>query len=197
MTRSRLLVVVAALAACQTPGAAGGPDAVAAPALGAGGSLGAGDVIEVRVFGETELSGPFRISPAGAIDYFFCGQVRLAGRTATDAAEQLTRCLASGYLKKPQVTVFQREYNSKKVFVFGEVQKPGTFAYEDGMSVVQAVTLAGGFAKLAAKNSVSVTRLVDGTAQKFPVPVEDIAHGRANNVLLLPGDIVFVPESFF
>ena len=87
--------------------------------------------------------------------------------------------------------------NSKKIFVFGEVQKPGTFPYEDGMSIIQAVTLAGGFTKTAAKNNSNVTRIVDGQEQKIRVPVEDIGVGKEPNFQLQPGDIVFVPESFF
>jgi protein involved in polysaccharide export with SLBB domain len=90
-----------------------------------------------------------------------------------------------------------REYNSKKVFVFGEVQKPGTFPFEGDMSIVQVITLAGGFTKQAARNNTNVTRIVDGQEQKIRVPVEDIGVGRERNFLLRPGDIVFVPESFF
>jgi polysaccharide export outer membrane protein len=90
-----------------------------------------------------------------------------------------------------------KEYNSKKVFVFGEVQKPGTFTFEDGMSIVQAVTLAGGFTKTAAQNSTSVTRRVQGQEVKVRVNVQDIALGKAPNFTLEPGDIVFVPESLF
>jgi len=93
--------------------------------------------------------------------------------------------------------VIVKEYNSKKVFVFGEVQKPGTFPYQDGMSVVQAVTLAGGFTKTAAQNSTSVTRRVEGTETKIKVAVQDIALGKASNFTLEPGDIVYVPESLF
>ena len=100
-------------------------------------------------------------------------------------------------LRNPQVSIFVKEYNSKKVFVFGEVQKPGTFVFEDTMNIVQAVTLAGGFAAHAAKNSVSVTRLVDGEEQRIKVAVDDIGTGRAANFPLRPGDIVFVPESIF
>ena len=107
------------------------------------------------------------------------------------------RCLQNGYFRRPQVSVLVKEYNSKKVFVFGEVQKPGTFPFEENMSVVQAVTLAGGFTKTAAKNNTNVTRLVDGQEQKLRVPVEEIAIGQTRNFLLQPGDIVFVPESFF
>jgi polysaccharide export outer membrane protein len=77
------------------------------------------------------------------------------------------------------------------------VQKPGTFPFDGEMSVVQAITLAGGFTKQAARNSTNVTRTVGGKEQKIRVPVEDIGVGREPNFYLQPGDIVFVPESFF
>ena len=82
------------------------------------------------------------------------------------------------------------------MFVLGEVQKPGTFKVEDAMSLVQAVTLAGGFKPQAAKNNVVLTRVVEGAEQKFVVPIERIGLGQEANVLLQPGDIVFVPESW-
>ena len=117
--------------------------------------------------------------------------------TASQSADVLTDCLAKGFLRKPQVSVLIREYNSKKVFVFGEVQKPGTFPYDGDMSIIQAITLAGGFTKLAAKTNINVTRLIDGQERKIRVAVEDIGVGREKNFLLQPGDIVFIPESFF
>src|SRR5262249_56813605 len=165
---------------------------------GSGGStLGAGDLVEVRVFQEADLSGAYRLSPEGTIDYPLCGKVSLAGITSSQAADALTQCLANGYLRRPQVSVLIREYNSKKVFVFGEVQKPGTFPYDENMSVIQAITLAGGFTKIASRNSTIVTRIIAGQENKSRVPVEDIGNGRERNSLLKPGDIVFVPESFF
>ena len=121
----------------------------------------------------------------------------MGGLTANAAAEALRTCLADGFLRNPQVSVLVKEYNSKKVFVFGEVQKPGTFLFEDGMSVVQAITLAGGFTRNASQNSTSVTRHVAGEEVKVKVNVQDIALGKAPNVLLEPGDIVYVPESLF
>ncbi|MHB1845522.1 MAG: polysaccharide biosynthesis/export family protein, partial [Deltaproteobacteria bacterium] len=148
-------------------------------------------------FQEPDLSGIFRLASDGSIDFPLCGRVQLAGRSSTDAAGALAGCLAKGYLRHPSVSIFVREYNSKKIFVFGEVQKPGTFQYEDGMNVVQAITLAGGFAQRAARNSTSITRLIDGNEQRVKVAVEDIGLGRANNFALRPGDIIFVPESLF
>lgn len=159
-------------------------------------TLGTGDVIDIRVFQEADLTGSFRISEEGTIDYPFCGRLSVSGLSQGALADRLTACLKDGYLKNPQVTVFLKEFNSQKIFVLGQVNKPGTFLFEDRMSVVQAVSLAGGFSKLAAKNSVIVTRRVDGSEQKFKLPVESIAEGRHANFTLQPGDIVYVPESF-
>jgi len=160
-------------------------------------TLGPGDVVEVRVFQEPELSGVFQVGNEGDIVFPLCKRVLVGGLTANGAAETIRACLAERYMRDPQVSVLVKEYNSKKVFVFGEVQKPGTFPYQDGMSVVQAVTLAGGFTKTAAQNATSVTRRVGGTETKIKVSVQDIALGRAPNFTLEPGDIVYVPESLF
>ena len=160
-------------------------------------TLGPGDVVEVRVFQEPELSGVFQVGNEGDIVFPLCKRVLVGGLTANGAAESIRACLAERFMRDPQVSVLVKEYNSKKVFVFGEVQKPGTFPYQDGMSVVQAVTLAGGFTKTAAQNSTSVTRRVGGTETKIKVSVQDIALGKAPNFTLEPGDIVYVPESLF
>ncbi len=160
-------------------------------------TLGPGDVFEVRVFQEPDLSGVYRVASDGTINFPLCGQIHVSGLTSTTAAERITGCLAHGFLRSPQVSIFVREYNSKKVFVFGEVQKPGTFPYEDGMNIVQAITLAGGFLPGADKNGTSVIRLVNGAEERVKVAVEDIGLGRAPNFGLRPGDIIFVPKSFF
>lgn len=160
-------------------------------------TLGPNDLFEVRVYQEPELSGIYQVGPQGDIMFPLCKQVVVSGLTANGAAEKLRDCLAKGFLRNPQVSVLVKEFNSRKVFVFGEVQKPGTFAFEDGMSVVQALTLAGGFTKQAAQNSTSVTRRIKGQEVKLKVNVQDIALGKAANFTLEPGDIVYVPESMF
>jgi polysaccharide export outer membrane protein len=199
----RVLLWVLLLSACRTPRDHEGgnvmneDDVAIAKARGTSSTLGSGDLLEVRVYQETDLSGAFRVSPEGLIDYPLCGKVSVLNMTSSQAADAITACLKNGFLKNPQVTVLVREYTSKKVFVLGEISKPGTFPYEENMSIIQAVTLAGGFTKLAAKNGTSVTRLVQGQETRVRVPVADIEQGREKNFQLLPGDIVFVPESFF
>ena len=196
----RLLVVatlVAATACAHGDGSVPPSKAPTLPEPVVASSLGPGDVFEVRVFQEPELSGVYQVGPQGDVIFPLCKRVPVAGLDANAAAEAIRACLAKGFMRDPQVSVLVKEYNSKKVFVFGEVQKPGTFPFEDGMSVVQAVTLAGGFTKTAAQNSTSVTRRVGGTETKIKVNVQDIALGKAPNFTLEPGDIVYVPESLF
>lgn len=204
----RPLLCLLLLSGCRTPkpDRGGGEADVHQPMLSADGgtakapsasTLGPGDLVEIRVFEEKDLSDVWTLSSEGVINYPLCGKVSLLGLDQIQAAAVLQKCLADGFIKRPQVSVIVRQYNSKKIFVLGEVNKPGTFPFEDNMSIIQAITLAGGFTKLAAQNGTSVTRLVEGREQKFRVPVQEIGTGREKNFPLLPGDIVFVPESFF
>jgi protein involved in polysaccharide export with SLBB domain len=197
-----LLIGCFLVAACKGPRGSAGSSLRAdelptSPAVSTSNTLGPGDLIEVRVFEEADLSGPYRVATGGTIDFPLCGKVAVQGLNTSSTADLLTRCLGEKYLRHPQVTVLLREYNSKKIFVFGEVQKPGTFPYEEDMSIIQAITMAGGFTKIASKNDIAVTRAVEGRETKIRVPVADIGTGREKNFRLQPGDIVFVPESMF
>ncbi len=192
-----LLATVAALAAvgCTRRSAV---RVEAAPTLQVGAStLGPGDVVEVRVYREPELSGIYQVGSEGDVVFPLCQRVVVSGLTPNGASDRFRECLSAGFMRDPQVSVVVKEYNSKKVFVFGEVQKPGTFTYQDGMSIVQAVTIAGGFTRTASQNATSVTRRVKGQEVRVKVHVQDIALGKAPNFTLEPGDIVFVPESLF
>jgi polysaccharide export outer membrane protein len=162
-----------------------------------GAALGPGDVVEVRVYQEKDLTGDYRVDADGQFDFPLIGAVKAEGLTAGELAQQIETLLKEKYLRDPQVSVFVKEFNSKKVFVLGQVKKPGTFKFEDRMTIVQLVTLAGGFTNLAARDRTVLTRVVEGEERKFMVPVESIGTGTAQNVLLQPGDIVFVPESVF
>jgi polysaccharide export outer membrane protein len=195
-----LLLLPGALCACRSAPPALPDEAAlafaAVPDADTHRTLGPGDMVEVRVFQEPDNSGVWALSADGTIDYPLCGKVTLAGHTAGTAADVLRQCLGR-YLRHPEVSVLIREFTSKKVFVFGEVQKPGTFPYEEGMTIVQAITLAGGFTKLGSANSTHVARTEEGQQRKIRVPVKDITEGREKNFALQPGDIVFVPESLF
>jgi len=193
--RTPLALVVALMAAAPACSNTPEPEAVVSKPIPSG-ILGPGDVFEVRVYGEPELSGVHRVAPDNTIDIPLVGRVEVNRMTGAQLNEVLIVELAR-YVRNPQISIFVKEFNSQKVFVFGEVQRAGTFKFEEGMNIVQAITLAGGFAKLADKNGTYVTRLVDGREKKIEVAVEDIGEGEVSNLLLEPGDIVYVPEALF
>ena len=167
-----------------------------ADAVARASALAVGDVLEIRVFGENAVSGTYRIDGKGGVRMPLIGTVSLAGLHPSDAADLLSDRLRV-FIQQPQVSVQVRSQSSKKVYVLGQVRTPGTFLYEEGMNVIQAITLAGGFGDLAAQNNTIVTRIRDGQERRLQVAVEDIGRGEAPNVALQPGDIVYVPETLF
>lgn len=160
-------------------------------------SLGVGDSFEVRVFGEPDLSGLFKVGVEGNVNYPLVGVLHVAGLDAQAAAQAIAGKLKEGILRDPQVTVLIREQTSKKVHVLGQVGHPGTFNFTPSMSVIEAITAAGGFTALAAKNDTTITRSDAGKKTIVRVPVADIGEGKAPNVYLQPGDIISVPERIF
>lgn len=158
--------------------------------------LGPGDIFEVRVYSEKELTGIHRVAANGTVDIPLIGRLHVNLLNRSQLVD-LLRTQLSTYIKSPQVSVFIKERKSKKIFVFGKVKKPGTFMYEDRMNIVQAITLAGGFAKLASQNGTYVNRITEGREERIEVPVKKIGQGKTSNFVLLAGDIIYVPESIF
>ena len=160
-------------------------------------SLGVGDTFEVRVFGEADLSGLYKIGSEGNINFPLVGVLHVDGLDAQAAAKLIADKLRQGILRDPQVTVLVKEQTSKKIYILGQVGRPGTFTYTPSMNVVEAITVAGGFTGLAAKNDTTITRSENGRKTTVRVPVADIGEGKARNVFLRPGDIISVPERIF
>jgi polysaccharide export outer membrane protein len=161
-------------------------------------TLGPGDVFDVRVFGEENLTGRYRVSQDGSIDFPLLGRVAVDGREPTEVVDALRSGLADGgILRDPQVSVMVVEYNSKKITVMGAVTQTGQYPLTAGLTLAQAISLAGGFTALANPGATMVTRREDGTLRRFRVDVDDISRGRADDFVLRAGDIVFVPERAF
>lgn len=161
-------------------------------------TLGASDVFDVRVFGEEDLSGTYRVAQDGTIDFPFLGRVEVAGREPYEVADLVEgRLRDDGYLVNPQVSVFVQEYNSKRISVLGAVRSPGSFPMQSGLTVVQALGLAGGFTALANRDGTVVTRRVNGESRRFSVPVDAITSGRERDFPVQAHDIIYVPERVF
>jgi protein involved in polysaccharide export with SLBB domain len=187
------LIIVGSCASRQRP-----PDgSILAVEMAPEERLGIDDVFEVRVFSEPDLSGQYRVAADGTIDYPFVGRVSIVGRRSGDVQELITAKLRDGYLKSPQVSVMVKEWNSRKVSVIGQVQRPGPIVYFPNMTVVDAIAGAGGFTPIASKNAVTLRRESKGAVESRNCPVADISEGRAPNIVLRPGDILVVEERLF
>jgi polysaccharide export outer membrane protein len=159
--------------------------------------LGVDDVFDVRVYGEADLSGMYRVSADGTIDFPLAGRIPVVGLSISEVQREIVKRLKAGYLLQPQVTVMAKDWNSRKLSVLGQVQRPGAVPYFPNMTIVDAIASAGGFTGIAAKNSVSLRREVTGKVETKTFPVADITEGRSPNVLVLPGDVLVVDERLF
>jgi polysaccharide export outer membrane protein len=147
--------------------------------------LGSGDLVRIQVYGESDLSVDARVTETGMIAYPFLGQIQLLGKTLDQVQQAITRGLRGDYLVDPKVSVTILEY--RQIFINGEVKSPGGFAYQPGLTVRKAISLAGGFTERASKNKISII------AEKLP----NTQRAATLNTPVSPGDIITVEQSFF
>ncbi len=153
-----------------------------------------GDGFEVRVFGEEDIGGAFQVQEDGTIDFPLIGRVKVVGKTQAELAALLEAELGKGYLRDPHVTVIMTSRENLEVSVLGEVARAGTFSYVEKLTLVQAVSDAGGLTELGYARRVKLTRKgPDGVSRTYEVSLKAITEGREEDILLQPGDIVFVP----
>lgn len=148
--------------------------------------LGSGDKLRVIVFGEDDLSGEFDVTGSGMVSLPLIGQVRAQGLTVDQFENAIRNKLLDGYLKNPRVSV--EVLNYRPFYIIGEVNEPGQYPYTSGMSVLNAVAVAGGYTYRANEDRVLITRGDEG---------EEQAYAADQSVKVLPGDVVRVPERFF
>lgn len=160
--------------------------------------LGAGDVFDVRVYGEADLTSNYRVAQDGTIDFPYIGRIRVADLEPTEIADLLEERLRDGgVLVNPQVSVLVTEYGSKRISVTGAVRNPGNYPVAPGLTTLQAVGLAGGTTELANRNAAILTRRVEGEMRRYAVPLDSIMVGAAEDFRVQAGDIIFVPERPF
>jgi polysaccharide export outer membrane protein len=159
-------------------------------------TLGPGDVFDVRVFQEPDLSGTYRIDTVGTIDYPLIGRVVVAGKLPSDIADTL-RTRLTAFVHSPQVSVLVKEVNSKRFIVYGQVAHPGTFPYTNQMTISQAISVAGGFTAMAQREKVRISRLDKDNEVVIEVNLRAIADGKDPNQFITPGDEIYVPERLF
>jgi polysaccharide export outer membrane protein len=178
--------------------------------------IGPGDVVEIKVFKQPDLTGRFRVSDSGSVELLFIGRQQLAGLTESEAAELLRQALRK-YLRQPEVSVTVTEFNSRLVTVIGAVRSPGRQPLRRAMRLLDVIALAGGLAEDSSRfvniirytpRPAEETQPVSGTSpalsdedvppevEILSVNIDDIIAGNAkNNLLLQPGDIISVPRA--
>ena len=189
-----LLLVSGLVAAC---GSNAPPPAVAGPAVAtanpedaaqtvAGYRLGPGDQVRVTVFRHDDLSGEFEIDGEGYLAMPLVGEIQAGGKVVRELETDIeTAFKDGGYLVNPQVGL--EVLNYRPFYILGEINQPGSYPYVNGMTVINAVALAGGYTYRASQGSITVQR---GGANGKKIPAGPTS-------LVLPGDIINVPERFF
>lgn len=155
--------------------------------------IGREDVLDVAVWRDQELTRTVPVRPDGYITLPIVGDVMAAGKTPAGLAEELSGKLKP-YVQDPRVTVIVREVNSSRVFVTGEVARPGAYPLRGRVSLLQAIALAGGFTDFANSDGIVILR-TDDKGEQIPVRYSDLVSSdeQAQDVVLRPGDTVVVP----
>jgi polysaccharide export outer membrane protein len=156
--------------------------------------IGDQDVLDVSVWKEPEVSRVVPVRPDGKISLPLLNDVQAAGLTPSQLAAEITESLKK-YVTSPQVTVIVTTINSQRVYILGEVTRPGAFPLLPGMTVMQALSSAGGFTAFAKMKSIYVLRNENGKKVKYPFNYKDAINGKNSeqDIQLKAGDTIVVP----
>ena len=156
--------------------------------------IGPQDLVRIDVWKEPDISRTIPVRPDGKISLPLMNDVQAAGLTAMELAGSIREGL-SKYITSPQVTVTVTEINSRRVYVTGEVMRPGAQPLLPNMTVLQALTSAGGFTQFARTKNIYVLRTEDGKQVKHPFNYKAVLDGKhpEDNIQLQPGDVIVVP----
>jgi polysaccharide export outer membrane protein len=174
--------VLAGPAAADQTGTGEPPGGVAVPIY----RLSAGDILRIQVFGHPDVSGQYEIDAGGSITFPLLGRVPSEGLSVTELKTQLAAALDRDYLVDPRVSV--EVLNFRPFFILGQVNKPGSYPYRNGLDIRQAVALAGGYTRRARTSSMTIVRVSRNQRQEVAA-TEDTA--------ILPGDTIEISRRLF
>src|SRR6187431_3213335 len=160
--------------------------------------LGPGDTFTLEIVGEKDLPHEYQVASDGTVDFPYVHTLKVADLEAQQVARLVReRLIAEKVLSDPSVVVQVKEYASRHVTLLGQVSKPGSYPLLPGMSLIQAISQAGGLTAVASGAHVSLTRKTSKGQQTVEVNVEAISEGRAPDVALQAGDQIYVRERIF
>ena len=154
--------------------------------FGSGYRVGSGDKLSIKVAGETDLTGEYPVDASGAISMPYVKTLTVAGMTTPQIENALTSRLRAGYLRDPKLSV--QVTTLRPFFILGEVTTSGSYPYQAGMTVQNAIAIGGGYNTRADKADVLITRRNATGTQTFKVPV---------TTQVFPGDIIYIRERWF
>lgn len=183
-----LLIALGLLAGCaggETGGGSGEP-APQVMDINKSYKLDSGDRLRINVYGQPDVSGEFEVDSSGTISYPLLGPVVAKGETIASLAGTITERLDADFIADPRVNV--EVVNFRPFFILGEVNAPGQYPYAAGLTVRQAVALAGGYTRRASSSGIELIRQGEGGPSTYDV---------AEDSLVMPGDTIEVPRRFF
>jgi polysaccharide export outer membrane protein len=159
--------------------------------------IGAEDILEVTVWRNVDLSKIVQVRPDGRISMPIIRDMTAVGKTPSQLAEEMTSKLKE-YVQNPVVAVSLKEVNSSNVFVLGEVMKPGKYPLKSKTTLLQGITIAGGFTPIAARNQIVIFRFIENAPgiKRLTASYDDIVlrGGITDNFELKSGDTVVIPS---
>lgn len=163
--------------------------------------IGPGDVLNVFVWGNSELSVTIPVRPDGRITTPLVEDVVASGKTSSQLARDMERRL-SRFIKKPVVTISVTTFvgrSSEQIRIVGEVTTPKTIPFSADLTLLDVMISVGGLTEYASGNNATIARKIDNRTVQFRVRIDDLTKDGdiSANVEMLPGDVLFVPESFF
>ena len=147
---------------------------------------GSGDKLRITIFGHDDLSGDFLVDGSGYIALPLIGKIKAGDSTSREIELAIISKLKPDYLKNPRVGV--EILNYRPFYILGEVKNPGSYPYVDGMTVINAIALSGGYTYRGRENKLLIIRAKDPERKKQPAD---------HDTVVLPGDVIEVPERFF
>jgi polysaccharide export outer membrane protein len=183
------LLVLLACALCAAPAPMAFAQATVGDYL-----LQAGDTIEVAVWKEVDLQRVLIVRPDGKFSMPLVGELPAAGRTADEVRQDVEKRLKV-YIPEPVVTVTVQQVGGNKIYVIGQVQKPGAIVMNPRLNVMQALSLAEGGTPFAKLDQIVIIRSTDGKQRMLPFEYSRVAGGRdlSQNIELESGDVIIVP----
>jgi protein involved in polysaccharide export with SLBB domain len=161
-------------------------------------TVGPGDVFLLEIVGEKELPREYQVASDGSVELPYLHTVQVAGLEPQEIARLVRKLLIEKqFLSDPSVVLQIKEYNSRRITIMGQVAKPGTFPYTTGLSLLQALSQAGGLTGIANLDRVNLTRRSGKSSRTVVISVGTIMEGRSADIPLQSGDRIFVHERLF